>query len=113
MTDLREALARLLQAAERQAIDEAILLPFCSCPQWPNHRLECPHSRESIAQRVRERQAEKVAEALPTTIEWSAILDALLFTEENAGLLSDAHIRVKPKVAALAAGQAHLQESPK
>lgn len=32
-----------------------------------------------------------------TKIEWLAIMDALLFTERECGLVSDAHLRAKRK----------------
>ena len=39
----------------------------------------------------------RVAPSL-TRIEWHAVRDALLFTEQNAGLVSDAHGRAHAKI---------------
>jgi len=97
MSDLREALARLLRDAEVAATTEALM--WCTCvgilrPLDEPHKDGCP--MREVAQRVRERQA-AVMEAV---VGWYA-------SEPSKYDTIDGRLRM-----ALAAGQAHLQEKP-
>jgi hypothetical protein len=69
-----------------------------------------PHGQTYTTAGSAPRPQEGEAAALPVGLEWQAILDAMEFTERQCGLVSDAHLRARPKVERLAAR--HWNPSP-